>query len=332
MGTFLARARRVFGAPTRGHDRAPERRESGSPLALAGSRAERLHRLSAALSRAASPADVAAAFLDQALEHLGAHGGSLVLKDTTGSALELVAGRDLPGAKARLLKRVPLDQDYSVTVAFRTGRPAMARTFAEVQAKFPTSAETFGSGAQAIYALPLVVGGETAGAFNVFFAREHKVSEADAEFLETMAQLCGQALERSLLADAESRARERAEEAARYATSLYSLGMRLAGALTPTDVATTVMREAIAQHGAAAAAVGLIDQEHGEANCWWTMTIRSGRSRFSAASRSTLRSPRLLLLASRSRYSSARSPSGGAGFRVFRACSAMDPSPSPLFR
>ena len=43
-----------------------------------------------------------------------------------------------------------------------------------------------------------------------------------------MAQLCGQALERALLAEAESRARERAEETARYATSLYSLGMRLA--------------------------------------------------------------------------------------------------------
>ncbi|MDX6538582.1 MAG: hypothetical protein QOI71_192 [Gaiellales bacterium] len=265
MGTFLARARGVWRAATPKNDRAPERPQSRAPLALVDSRAERLHRLAAALSRAASPADVATAFLDQALEHLGADGGTLVLEDATGSALELVAGRDLPGAKARLLERVPLDQDFSVTVAFRTGRPAMACTFGEIQAKFPTSAQTFGSaGAQAVYALPLVVGGETAGAFSVFFAREHQVSEADAEFLDTMAQLCGQALERSLLADAESRARERAEEAARYATSLYSLGMRLAGALTPTDVATTVMREAIAQHGAAAAAVGLIDQEHGE--------------------------------------------------------------------
>ncbi len=79
-----------------------------------------------------------------------------------------------------------------------------------------------------------------------------------------MARLCGHALERALLADAESRARERAEEAARYATSLYSLGMRLASSLTPTDVATTVMREAIAEHGASAGAVGLIDHERRE--------------------------------------------------------------------
>ena len=93
---------------------------------------------------------------------------------------------------------------------------------------------------------------------------DREVSEADADFLATMAQLCGQGLERALLAEAESRARESAEEAARYATSLYSLGMRLATSLTPIDVATTVMREAIAQHGAAAAAVGLIDREAGE--------------------------------------------------------------------
>ena len=109
-----------------------------------------------------------------------------------------------------------------------------------------------------------MVNGEPAGAFNLFFDHPHEVSAPDAEFLATMAQLCGQALERALLAEAESRARERAEETARYATSLYSLGMRLASALTPLDVAATVMREAIEQHGAAAAAVGLIDQERGE--------------------------------------------------------------------
>ena len=264
IGAFVARADRIWRARERADGRAPLAGEAGSPLALAHSRAERLHRLAAALSRAASPADVAGAFLDQAFEHLGASGGSLVLRGADGSALDLVAGRDVPGAKAPLLRRVPLDQDFSVTVAFRTGRPAAARTFAEVQRAFPASAETFGPRAQAIYALPLSIGGETAGAFNVFFTREHEVGDADAEFLETMAQLCGQALERSLLADAESRERRRAEEAARYATSLYSLGMRLAGALTPTDVATTVMREAIARHGAAAAAVGLIDHELGE--------------------------------------------------------------------
>ena len=80
---------------------------------------------------------------------------------------------------------------------------------------------------------------ETAGAFNLFFDHPHEVSASDAVLLETMARLCGQALERALLADAESAARLRAEEAARYATSLYSLGMRLAAALTLEEVAWT---------------------------------------------------------------------------------------------
>ena len=159
---------------------------------------------------------------------------------------------------------MPIEETFSVTLAYRTGRPVAARTYEELTALFPTSARTFGDGAQAIYALPLIVNGEPAGAFNLFFDHPHEVSAPDAEFLATMAQLCGQALERALLAEAESRARERAEETARYATSLYSLGMRLASALTPLDVAATVMREAIEQHGAAAAAVGLIDREHGE--------------------------------------------------------------------
>jgi len=230
----------------------------------AHARSEGLHQLAAALSRAASPHDVGIAFLDQALERLGAQGGSLVLRSADGSALELIAGRDLPGAKAKLLAHVPIEETFSVTLAYRTGRPVAARNYEELAALFPTSARTFGDGAQAIYALPLIVNDEPAGAFNLFFDHEHEVDPAEAEFLATMAQLCGQALERALLADAESRARERAEENARYATSLYSLGMRLASALTPLDVAATVMREAIEQHGAAAAAIGLIDEERGE--------------------------------------------------------------------
>ena len=252
--------------------RARSRREPHAPAPVARAdaasavhaRSEGLHRLAAALSRAASPQDVGTAFLDQALERLGAQGGSLVLRSADGAALELIAGRDLPGAKASLLARVPIEETFSVTAAYRTGRPVEARTYAELTALFPTSARTFGDGAQAIYALPLNVHGEAAGAFNMFFDHEHEVSADDAEYLATMAELCGQALERALLADAESRARERAEETARYATSLYSLGMRLAGALTLQDVAATVMREAIAQHGAAAAAVGLIDEQHRE--------------------------------------------------------------------
>ena len=73
------------------------RPDSGASL----QRSEGLHRLAAALSRAERPRDVGIAFLDQALERLGAQGGSLVLRSADGSALELIAGRDLPGAKAR---------------------------------------------------------------------------------------------------------------------------------------------------------------------------------------------------------------------------------------
>jgi serine phosphatase RsbU (regulator of sigma subunit)/uncharacterized protein YigA (DUF484 family) len=258
--TLAARSWKVRPAVHDPHRAPPEE----DPALAAQTRSEGLHQLAAALSRAASPHDVGMAFLDQALERLGAQGGSLVLRSADGSALELIAGRDLPGAKASLLAHVPIEETFSVTAAYRTGHPVAARTYEELRTLFPTSARTFGHGAQAIYALPLDVGGETRGAFNLFFDHEHEVSAADAAFLATMAQLCGQALERALLTDAESRARERAEQTARYATSLYSLGMRLAGALTPLDVAATVMREAIAQHGAAAAAVGLIDDERRE--------------------------------------------------------------------
>src|SRR4051812_16723347 len=145
--------------------------ESESTLALADSRAQRLHLLAAALSRATSPGEVAGAFLDQALEQLDAQGGSLALRSADGAALALAArggagaprgrggaplarpaGRDLPGAEARLLGPIPIDQHLRVTAASRPGTPAFASPFEELRSPFPTSAATFGPGAQAIYA------------------------------------------------------------------------------------------------------------------------------------------------------------------------------------
>ena len=110
---------------------------SGRPLSPAGrSESESLHLLAAALSGAASPHDVGMAFLDQAVERLGAQGGSLVLRSDDGLALELIAGRDLPGAKAKLLERVALEETFSVTAAYRTGRPVAARNYDESHRSF----------------------------------------------------------------------------------------------------------------------------------------------------------------------------------------------------
>ena len=172
--------------------------ESGATLALAHSRAQRLHRLAAALSRAASPGDVAGAFLDQAVEQLDAQGGSLTLLSADGLALELVAGRDLPGAEARLLDRIPVDQHFSVTAAYRTGEPAFARNFEELRSRF-RQREHLRPEAQAVYTLPLWVGGRRQAHRSVVQPRPRSRQSGADSSRRWRAGSAGRALERALL-------------------------------------------------------------------------------------------------------------------------------------
>jgi serine phosphatase RsbU (regulator of sigma subunit)/anti-sigma regulatory factor (Ser/Thr protein kinase) len=183
-------------------------------------RSEILHGLAAALSGSISPEDVGRAFLDRAVAQAGAGSGALMLAVGDGTALSTVALAGSGATRPRWRSTLPVAGRYLVSTAFRETRRVVARHRVELEREFSDSVAYLGESARAAHALPLVVGGSPVGAFGLVFEDERTLSEEDERLLETMTELCAQALERARLYENEHR-----------------IALRLQRALLPDDVA-----------------------------------------------------------------------------------------------
>ena len=176
-------------------------------------RAEALQALAAELARAATPAEVADAVIARGKAATATQFGMLMLLDADGSTFTIAAA---PGAPARLAdswRRFPNAGEIPAAVAARTAQPCYSRTRAEYEARGPgldVIAEQFGLGAEA--ALPLVVDGRVVGVLAFEFSEPHDFGPEEDAHLRALADLCGPALERARLSEAE-RARVVAEAA-----------------------------------------------------------------------------------------------------------------------
>src|SRR5262245_36513312 len=172
-----------------------------------------LQALSAKLSGAVALSEVGAAFLEQALDHVGAGSGSLLLADAESGMLVATAIGGSGATRARWLPSLDADGAYVAAGAYRRGEPVSAPTRAELERDFPATAERFGETAQAAYAGPLQVGNRRLGSFGLVFEQERQVSPEDERLLATMAHLCAQAIERARLYESERRIANRLQRA-----------------------------------------------------------------------------------------------------------------------
>jgi serine phosphatase RsbU (regulator of sigma subunit) len=172
-----------------------------------------LHALAAKLSGAVALSDVGAAFLDHALDHLGAGSGSLLLAEPESNTLAAAAIGGSGATRSRWLRTLDADGSYVAAGAYRRGEPVSAPTRADLERDFPASAEQLGATAQAAYAGPLRVGNRRLGSFALVFEQERRVSPEDERLLATMADLCAQAIERARLYESERRIANRLQRA-----------------------------------------------------------------------------------------------------------------------
>jgi len=190
-------------------ERASERAEA------ARTRAERLQALTAALARAATPAEVARVTLAEGLTALGSAISYFYGPAGDGRALETLATHGVLPEVIEAYRTVPLDVVIPATDAVRTGAPLWIETDAEFRARYPHLAGSRGEAeGGAAVALPVPVGGAT-GALVMAFPVERTFGPEDRANLEAVATLAGQALERARLFAAERAARAEAEAADR---------------------------------------------------------------------------------------------------------------------
>ena len=210
-----------------------ERAASAADVAEASVRdLEALQELAAALSAAATTAEVAHSLVTRTPHLIGARGGSvglvdgeeIVIVDPQGGAFET----HRPGARLPLSIRAPIARAAG-------GHTIAVRSRADFERHYPEGA-AMTTYAQAALAVPLRVAGEPVGSVSFLFDRAASMTEDSEAIARIAADLGGQALERAGLYEQELAARRALDRILRVAPRFH--------ADSPAEVAGAICREA----------------------------------------------------------------------------------------
>jgi PAS domain S-box-containing protein len=175
-------------------------------------RTRRLQEVTAALSCAHSPEQVARVVVDKAIRALGAASGSMGLLTPDGQYFELRGVTGYPPEVERDWSRFPADSPVMFREAVRTGALVLYETKESFLADHPQwVGHTMMEGYNAFATLPLRVEGRALGAVGLSFREPHAFSQEERDYMLVLAGQCAQALERARLYEAEQRARAEAQ-------------------------------------------------------------------------------------------------------------------------
>ncbi|HEU4325053.1 MAG TPA: GAF domain-containing protein [Roseiflexaceae bacterium] len=222
----------------------------------------RLQRVTAALSGALTPEQVARIIIREGLAALEADAGSIfVLSDDRQWFLSL----DFHGYPSDLVPRytrTPVDEPGPLNEALATGALVLTPTPEAMLARWPHLAEAQRrTGDHTTVAVPLLADGAATGVLYVAFRAPRSFDSAEGDVLTTLAQQCAQALERARLYEAERAARAVAERAAQRTARLQEVTATLAEALSPEQVAATVVQQGVAALDARAGSLVVLDAD-----------------------------------------------------------------------
>jgi serine phosphatase RsbU (regulator of sigma subunit)/anti-sigma regulatory factor (Ser/Thr protein kinase) len=168
-------------------------------------RAARLQRVTAALARARTPEDVAAAVVSEGVGALGASGGGLLVPSVDGEHITVPGavgyGEELVGQ----LRAERIDAQLPAATALRTGESIWIESREERDSRFP---ELRGIEARTLSmcAVPLIVGDRIIGALRFSFGTRKLFDEAERDFVHALAAQTAATLQRTELYAAERQA------------------------------------------------------------------------------------------------------------------------------
>ncbi|HEU4326837.1 MAG TPA: ATP-binding protein [Roseiflexaceae bacterium] len=187
-------------------------------------RTTRLQNITAALSTALTPPQVAATVVDQGIAALEAHSGALGLLREDGQMIEIVYNRNQSDWVSQRFASFPLAADMPFAEAVRTGELICLADQDERRRRYPRLGDALdGSGLHASISVPLPVDGRPIGALGILFAERHDFSAEEQALMRAIGHLCAQAINRARLFAAEQRAHKEAEAAVQLRDQFLSV-------------------------------------------------------------------------------------------------------------
>ena len=187
-------------------------------------RTARLQQVTAALSGALTPREVASVVVEQGVAALGAQAGVVVTLEAgvepdsesggAGGVLRLLRSIGYPAELLERWAEIPVMAPVPIAEAARTGAPIFLESADAWAARYPgTGPLQLLPSSRSWAAVPLVAHDRVLGVMGLSFATPHAFAPEDRAFAVTLAQQCAQALERARLFDVERASRDNAEAA-----------------------------------------------------------------------------------------------------------------------
>lgn len=187
----------------------------------AAARMARLQAITAMLSQAITPQQVAAVMIEQGVAASGARAGSLsLLKE---DQLEVLHADGYPPEMLEPWQRFPLSSPVPLAESVRTGTAIWLESQAARAERYPQLAATSPGHDQAWAAIPLFVEGQAVGTLGLSFAAPQSFDAEDRSFMTSLVEQCAQALQRAWLYASERQAREHAEAVLRSSDEVLAI-------------------------------------------------------------------------------------------------------------
>lgn len=183
-------------------------------------RAGHLQAITAGLSAARTPEQVAAVVVEHGLGALEASAGT-VFSEIDGH-LHLIGAAGYTSEQLRDWERIALNAPIPLAEASRRGEPLWLESREALARDYPAVPTTVVSN-QAFAVLPLRADGHSLGVMSISFRQPHPFSEEERGYILTLTGLCAQALERARLFVAEQRAHAEADAAVRLRDQFLSI-------------------------------------------------------------------------------------------------------------
>jgi GAF domain-containing protein/anti-sigma regulatory factor (Ser/Thr protein kinase)/PAS domain-containing protein len=173
-------------------------------------RTERLQALTARLSAAASPNEVAEILVDESRDVLGARAAWVSVLDA--DELRLLAASGYRDEFTQKYRRIPLASDLAVAEVVRQGKPKWIASVETMANRYPELSEAGNaSGAEAVAAVPLLSAEEIFGFLALRFDGPRAFAAEERAVVSSFVEQCSQSLQRARLYEAERKARSEAE-------------------------------------------------------------------------------------------------------------------------